>query len=286
MKIFIMTDMEGVTGVFDFDNYCADAGIHYQNSRKLLTMEVNAVAAGFFDAGADEIHVQIGHHHDSVDRELLDRRVLLMSGHTDPIWPWGLDAGYDALAVVGQHAKAGSDYAHLAHTGNIGVTDQRINDLSIGEYGAIALCAMELGIPTIFASGDRALAEEARALTPGVATVYGKWGRIADAGRSRSMGRDQYNNMNLASVQLHPAAVREQLCQTAAAALKKLGEAPGSFRYPRLKAPYRLIREHRTHAGEPGFALIAEEESIIQCLNRLYAPDNPRVPLNADAPGN
>ena len=48
MKIMIMTDMEGVTGVHDHRKCCTADGCYYQNSRKLLTMEVNAAVAGFF----------------------------------------------------------------------------------------------------------------------------------------------------------------------------------------------------------------------------------------------
>ena len=280
MKIYIMTDMEGVTGVYDFDNYCSDNGIHYQNSRKLLTLEVNAAIAGFIAGGATEIHVQIGHHSDSVDRELLDKRALLMAGHTNPIWPWGLDKSYDALAFVGQHAKAGSSYAHLAHTGNIHTTDQRLNGISIGEYGALALCAMELGIPTIFASGCRALAREAQELTPGVVTVYGKWGRVPDDGFSKTLDAKGYDNYNLASEQMHPEIVREQIQKGAEEAIRKLKNDPGSFRYPELSAPYYLVREHRANNGNQPFALIAERNTIAECFNFIYSAENPRVSLD------
>ena len=279
MKIYIVTDMEGVTGVCDFDNYCADAGIHYQNSRRLLTLEVNAAVAGFFAGGATEIEVLIGHHSDSVDRELLDSRVLLLNGRSDPPFPGGLDASFDALAFVGQHAKAGSDYAHLAHTGNLAVTEERVNGVSIGEYGQMALCAMDLGIPTIFASGDRAMTLEAEALTPGVVTVYGKWGRNADGGRSLALDSRAYRNFNLASVQMHPEVVRARIRAGAERAVRKLIEHPEAFRFPNLRGPYTLRREHRADGDTPEFALVGEGATFAEAINRMYAPDNPRIPL-------
>ena len=281
MKIFIVTDMEGVTGVYDFENYCMDAGIHYQKARRLLTLEVNAAVEGFFQGGATEIHVVIGHHFDSVDRELLDRRALLLNGKGDTLFPNGLDETFDGLAFVGQHAKAGTSFAHLAHTGNTYVTDERVNGLSIGEYGQSALCARDLGVPTIFAAGDRALAAEAEALTPGVVTVYGKWGRVSDNGRSRDLDVEGYDRFNLASVQMHPQAVREKIRAGAAEAARRLREHPEAFHYPDLKPPYTLIREHRANHGEPAFALKGVGRRFIDAINAMYAPGNPRLPIEA-----
>jgi len=280
MKIHIVTDMEGVTGVYDFDNHCTESGRYWEKARRLLTLEVNAACEGFFEGGADEVQVVIGHHFESIDRELLDRRAVLLNGRGDRLYPNGLDDNCDALAFVGQHAKAGTSYAHLAHTGNIYTTDQRINALSIGEYGATALCAMELGIPTIFASGDRALAEEAEALTPGVVTVYGKWGRCSDNGVSQSMDVKTYENYNLASVQLSPEVVREKIRAGAKAAVEKLLREPESFHYPDIKPPYYLVREHRANNGNQPFALIAERNTIAECFIFIYLAENPRVSLD------
>lgn len=275
MKIMIMTDMEGVTGVHDHRECCTETGRYYQTCRQLLTREVNAVIAGFFAGGASEITVAIGHHYDSVDRETLDPRALLLNGHFDPIWPWGLDRSFDALAFVGQHAKAGSDHAHLAHTGSFSVLDFRVNGLSVGEYGGFAFCARELGIPVIFAAGDRALTQEAQLLTPGVFTVAGKWGLIADNGRSAAMTGEEYSKMNLASAQRSPQLVREEMEKTAFAAIRQLQSDPGSFRYPEQHPPFKLVRIARgENPGDKPYCLYAEDPaSYIACLNRLHSPE-------------
>ena len=240
MKIMIMTDMEGVTGVHDHRKCCTADGCYYQNSRKLLTMEVNAAVAGFFAGGATEITVATGHGYDSVD---------------------------------------------LAHTGSFGVIDMRINGISIGEYGGYGFCARELGIPIIFAAGDRALTLEAQALTPGVFTVAGKWGLVADGGKSAGLTTAEYSSFNLAACHRSPESVRSEIEKTARAAAEQWHRDPASFHYPDLKPPFRLVRiERGTAPGDPPTALYAEDPaSYIACLNKLHTPEAKRMNL-ADLP--
>ena len=103
-----------------------------------------------------------------------------MRGRSEQVWPWGLDTSFDGLAFVGQHAKAGTPFSHITHTQAFTYIDLRVNDISIGEYGQLALCASELHVPTILACGERALALEAESLTPGVVTVSVKRGLLPD----------------------------------------------------------------------------------------------------------
>ena len=176
-RIYIMTDMEGVAGVRDAEGWCGPEGRYYDVGRRLLTLEVNAAIEGFLAGGATEFVVADGHGRGAVDIELLHPRAQLERG-----WPTGwpgpsLATGqFDAVAWVGQHAKAGSEYAHLAHTQGWNYVDLSINGVSIGEFGQLAFCASELGVRSIFASGDKAFAEEAQALVPGIETVWVKRG--------------------------------------------------------------------------------------------------------------
>lgn len=71
---------------------------------------------------------------------------------------------FDAVAWVGQHAKAGTPFAHLAHTSSMRVVDQRINNISVGEFGMSVFMGVVMGIQPIFGSGDLAFCKEAAAL--------------------------------------------------------------------------------------------------------------------------
>lgn len=80
MKIYIMTDMEGVAGVIDRENYVMFESRYYELGKELLTKEVNAAIEGFFEAGAREILVADGHGSGAINQLLLDPRVDLIRG--------------------------------------------------------------------------------------------------------------------------------------------------------------------------------------------------------------
>ena len=115
MKLYLMTDLEGVAGVMNFEDWCTPGTRYYELAKEFLTLEVNAAVEGFFEGGATEITVADGHGPGAISPKLLDRRVELMRGWPTG-WPALLDDSCDAVAWVGQHAKAGTEYAHLAHT--------------------------------------------------------------------------------------------------------------------------------------------------------------------------
>ncbi len=143
-KIYIQTDLEAVAGVLNFEEWCVSSGVHYHQARRLLTLEINAAVKGFFAGGAREIVVADGHGPGGVNPELIDSRVDLIRGWPNG-WPLELDASFDALAFVGQHAKAGTERSHLTHTQGFNHLDLSVNGVSLGEFGQLVACASELG---------------------------------------------------------------------------------------------------------------------------------------------
>lgn len=267
MRIFLMTDLEGVAGVVNHEDYCRPESRYYEQARRLLTNEVNAAVDGFFAGGASDVVVFDGHGPGAVNCELLDERAKYSRGHYDPIWPWGLDEGFDAYAVIGQHAKSQTPYSHLTHTGSFGVYDLSVNGVSIGEYGTLALCAMELGIPSIFAAGEEAFAAEAEALTPGVVTVAVKRGLRPDHGFPYATAAE-YSQAKLAAEHLTPAAAHKKLRAGACEAATLLRTDPGRFRYQDLQAPWHIVRKFRPL----GTGLIQhgkDDKSFTAALNKL-----------------
>ena len=139
------------SGVLNFEEWCVSSGVHYHQARRLLTLEINAAVKGFFAGGAREIVVADGHGPGGVNPELIDSRVDLIRGWPNG-WPLELDASFDALAFVGQHAKAGTERSHLTHTQGFNHLDLSVNGVSLGEFGQLVACASELGVRTIFAA--------------------------------------------------------------------------------------------------------------------------------------
>ena len=112
MKIFIMTDLEGPSGVVarpssngshqhEISNY-AEAG-------ELLTQEVNACAKGLFNAGADEVIAIDGHGGgNAFSHTRLDPRVAAGSlGGVMYPRSFGLGPSFDAAIQLGAHAMNG-----------------------------------------------------------------------------------------------------------------------------------------------------------------------------------
>ena len=270
-RVYIMTDLEGVAGVRDSEQWCGPDGRYYDAGQRLLTLEVNAAIEGFLKGGATEIVVADGHGRGAVNIELLDRRAQLERG-----WPSGWPGpslaagGFDAVAWVGQHAKAGTPNAHLAHTQGWNYLDLSINGVSIGEFGQLALCASELGVRSIFASGDKAFAEEAQALVPGIETVWVKRGTTP--GRGDELTAEQYGRRNTAAIHLQPEKVRALVRAGAERAIRRAQTEP--FGLIELKPPFERVGRFRpSRAGEP--ILVSKESrpsSVIALMNLPFKP--------------
>ena len=254
-----MTDMEGCAGIINHDDWVMPAGRFYDTGRQLLTAEVNAAVEGFCAAGAVEIDVLDGHGAGGVDPVALDRRARYARVLTG--YPFMLRGGYDAVAWVGQHAKAGAPMAHIAHTGWFNVLDKRINGVSVGEFGEFALIAAAYNITPIFGSGDLAFTREARAFTPGIETVSVKEGLTPDDGSSCDC--DAYRNHNLSAVHIHPELARQRIREGAERALRRFASNPDSFAMPAIKAPFVCEIDYRADGAKPGYSSRTEDASDI-----------------------
>lgn len=272
MKIMIMTDLEGVAGVLNREDWTVPSGRYHEKAKRLLTEEVNAAVDGMCQGGATEVLVVDGHGPGGIDPELLDARAELMRGAPQPVWPWGLDCSFSALAFVGQHAKAGTPYSHLSHTQGFHFMDLSVNGVSIGEFGQLALCAKELGIPTIFASGEAALAEESQALCPGIVTVPVKRGLLPDGLDDLSM--EDYQRAKLSAVHLAPKAARELIREGALNSVRQLQGGNAPFGYVALEPPFTRIAAFRNTGHSHAYvSRDTHPTSFIELMNMGYTPE-------------
>jgi D-amino peptidase len=166
-KIFVITDLEGVDGIFDFDLQCIpDKSPRYAESRRLLTSEVNAAVKGLYEGGATSVVVYDGHYggHNLLPFDLDDRVLLLAGGPVPPTLE--LDSSYAGLVFIGLHAMAGTSNAILPHSYSWDIQNIWVNGKKVGEIGGRVMLAGTVGIPAIMLSGDRAACEEFHALVP------------------------------------------------------------------------------------------------------------------------
>jgi len=245
MKIYIMTDLEGVAGVLDFESWCCPSSRYYELAKEFLTLEVNAAIEGFFSAGATEIVVSDGHGYGGISPKLLDPRAEILRGWNG--YPLEIDKSFFAAAWVGQHAKSGTTYAHIAHTGWFNVLEKTINGVSVGEFGEVALCANELGVRTIFGSGDLAFTKEAQALFPGIETAAIKRGTNPDPGSN--LQTDDYSRHNLGAIHKSPSVATEMIRDGAYKALTRAKKQDfGLIDFP---GPYEMVTIYRPDGDEP-----------------------------------
>ena len=183
MKIFMLWDMEGVSGLFTREHvWFWEEGVRPhigEEGRRLLVADINSAAKAALDAGVEELIVCDTHHGGGnirLDEMLSDPRITYLvkprqNQGTKTRWLPGLDETVDGLMLPGHHAKAGTECAFLPHTWTHEWADFRINGQSVGEMGIETCYAGYWNIPLIMVQGDEAACREAEEHFPGVVTA-------------------------------------------------------------------------------------------------------------------
>jgi D-amino peptidase len=180
--VWICTDMEGLAGIDHWDQcyHPDDEAPVYQYGREQLTAEANAAIAGCFDAGAAEVCVLDGHgrNRNRGFTEALDSRATrVWIASRNPLRWERLDESVHAVAMIGQHAMAGTVGGFLDHTQSPKeICRYCIQGEEAGEMSQMALYAGAFGVPLVYVSGDEALCAEAARLFPHVRSTPTKRG--------------------------------------------------------------------------------------------------------------
>lgn len=193
MKVYIATDMEGVSGIVDRAQI-SPPGVDLGRGRKLLTEDTNAAIRGALTAGATEIVVSGGHGGNGM-RNVLDEDLhpaaWLVSGDTRRTSLEGLDASFRAVVLIGYHTRHGRSGV-LDHTITArDIYDVRMNGQPIGEIGMNGLAAGLHGVPVVLVSGDDRLEGETREWFPWAIPVVVKYAIGRHAARCMHPARAQ-----------------------------------------------------------------------------------------------
>ncbi|MBN2853300.1 MAG: M55 family metallopeptidase, partial [Clostridia bacterium] len=224
--------------------------------------ETNAAVRGFFDGGATEVYVLDGHGPGAIDIELMDERALYVRDiDTQRVFK---NKKIDAMAWVGQHAKACTHGAHMAHTGNFTLVEYKINGLSVGEFGRIVIGGGIFNMPAIFGAGDLAFQKEANELCPGIETVVVK--EAFDNGDGKDLSYEQYYKLNTGAIHLQPIMARKLIYAGARNAMERFIKDPSSFTVVKMDPPYRLFRKYRDVFSKKGYCSVTEVEDFEQIV--------------------
>ncbi len=181
MNIFVMVDMEGISGICQASQV-TPGNEHYPAGRRYTMWDVNACVAGCVAGGATRIIVRDGHGSGfNCPWEDLDPRAEYIQGRwRAQRWP---DLKLDGLILLGYHAMAGTPQAILEHTMSSREWQNFwMNGKKTGEIGIDAAIAGDHGVPTIMVSGDDKACAEARSTVKGIVTVEVKKGLDCEGG--------------------------------------------------------------------------------------------------------
>ena len=185
MRVFIVSDMEGVAGIVKWQQTDgAKEKRAYFEGRELYTEEINAAVRGAKAAGAKEIVVMDCHGageewtFNSLIPDKLDPDCEFVVQNDWTEYTELLEQGCDAALFVGMHAKAGTPDGVLAHTvSGQAWRELKFNGTSVGETGINAALCGQWGCPVLLVTGDEAVCREGRELLgDGLTTVAVKKG--------------------------------------------------------------------------------------------------------------
>jgi D-aminopeptidase len=168
--------------------------------------------------------------------------------------------------------------AHLAHTQSFRYFELKVNGRAIGEFGQFAMCASEIGVRSIFGSGDLAFTKEADDLVPGIETVAVKRGLQSLPGDE--LPREEYGLWNTSAIHLSPVRARERIKMGAIRAVERYDK--DDFGLIFMEPPYERVTIFRPE-GELPWRIARETcDTFVGLMNTPYG-ENPMdgPPANA-----
>lgn len=179
MKIYISVDIEGITGVTNWDETILGNSQHKWAAEQ-MEKETIAACEGAIEMGAKEITIKDAHDSGrNLDINKLPQEASVIRGWTysPESMMAGIDKTYDASIFIGYHSASGRNGNPLAHTMNHEKTVyMKINDEIASEFTINTFISEYYGVPVVFLSGDKMICDESKNLVPNIETVSVKKG--------------------------------------------------------------------------------------------------------------
>jgi D-amino peptidase len=163
LKIYIVTDLEGISGVFQFAQTREAHTPLNDKAREYFMGDLAAVVRGLRKAGATEILVLDGHGSQAVVPHLMAPGAKYVTGTPRPEVLWGLDKSFAGIVCLGYHAMMGTPDGVLNHTQS-SKTENRYwyNGVESGELAQVGAIAGHFDVPPILVTGDEATCRESK----------------------------------------------------------------------------------------------------------------------------
>ncbi len=162
-KIFIMTDLEGASGVYKFAQTRDPDPELGRQANAYLMEDLRHVVRGLRAGGATEIMIVDGHGSQAFVPHLMEPGAKYLTGLPRPRGSGGLDGSFAGLVQIAAHAMMGTPDGVLCHTQSSRSENRYwYNGVESGELAPCAAIAGYYDVPTIMVSGDEATCREAR----------------------------------------------------------------------------------------------------------------------------
>ena len=172
MKFMIRSDLEGVTGVTTYNQ-----AENSKFGKLMLENDLNSCIEGLLLTGDHEI-VIYDEHTDGRNINIINlpSNVSVICGKPlyQKNWAGGLDSSFDAMIMIGFHARAGITNALLPHSYSHYNLNIYINNIIVGEIGMEVAIAGDFGVPLWLITGDSAGIKEANEFVQNISTVIVK----------------------------------------------------------------------------------------------------------------
>jgi D-amino peptidase len=251
LKIYIMTDLEGASGVYKFAQTREAGNPLGEAAKEYLMGDIAAVVRGLREAGATEILVIDGHGSQAFVPHLMAPEARYVTGTPRPEHLWGLDKTYAGLVLLGHHAMNKTADGVLCHTQSSRSENRYwYNGVESGELAQEAALAGHHGVPPILVTGDEATCREAR-------QFFGK--ECVTVGVKRGLARE--------SAMLYPFEETRQALYEGA---KRAVQAIPKCKPYRMKMPIKARKEYLQFEGSSSKGKLVTREGTITDILRLF----------------
>jgi D-amino peptidase len=182
VRIYIMTDLEGASGVYQFAQ-TRETGPLNDKAKEYLMGDIAAVVRGLRAGGATDIVILDGHGPGAFVPHLMEPGARYITGKPRSGPLTDLDGSFAGMVQLAAHAMNGTADGVLCHTQS-SKTENRYwyNGVESGELAQCAAIAGGYGVPTILVTGDEAACREAHQFFgPECVTVAVKRGLAREA---------------------------------------------------------------------------------------------------------
>ncbi len=173
MNVYIMTDMEGVSGIVRREQV-APGSAAWRDALRFAEADFNAAVAGAFAGGARRVVLCDAHGGGN------NIRIENMDGRAEYERPTGrgsvmpalFSGKFDVALLIGAHAMAGTQGAFLEHTqSSASWHNHTVDGKRWGELAQFAAWLGHFDVPLALVTGDEAVCREAREFLGEVETV-------------------------------------------------------------------------------------------------------------------